>query len=79
MWTYLAICVGVVCSTQYKIDSTSATVPYALTGYGNRAGARLTVGLGILQSSKANTIHDGAKTEDCLGRTGSDRRCKYIY
>lgn len=77
-WNYIAICSGAICGNADRIDNL-LTVRQTLSNYGNRAGKRLTVAVGITQTTVANTIQTGKKTADCLGRTGTDRRCKYIY
>ena len=77
-WNYIAICSGAICGNADRIDNL-VTVRQTLSNYGNRAGKRLTVAVGITQTTVANTIQTGKKTADCLGRTGTDRRCKYIY
>lgn len=73
-----AACSGAICGNADRIDNL-LTVRQTLSNYGNRAGKRLTVAVGITQTTVANTIQTGKKTADCLGRTGTDRRCKYIY
>ena len=67
-----------ICGSQAAINN-NTSIHTVLTGYGNREGARLTIAVGLTQSSVANTIQTGHKTADCKGQRGSDKRCKYIY
>lgn len=77
-WNFVAICSGVVCGGASKIDNSGTVVDYVRTS-SSRSGARLTIGVGLSQSTIANTVRNVGKTADCLGQTGSDHRCKYIY
>ncbi len=75
-----AICNGSMCgSTVTNRNQALGGFSQTISGYGDRAGKRLTIGVALSQTTVANTVQDMGKTADCLGRTGSDRRCCYIY
>ena len=77
-WSFIAICSGAICGSETK-QSTASTITTYVTTNSSRQGKRLTLAVGISQSTIAQTVRDTGKTADCLGQTGTDKRCKYIY
>lgn len=77
-WSFLAICSGAICGSDTRQSSASTITTYLSTD-SSRQGKRLTIAVGISQSTISQTVRDTGKTADCRGQTGTDKRCKYIY
>lgn len=73
----IALCRGQVCGSQKTMVSSGSTRYMTLKTSSSRSGNVLTVAVNMRVSAPNRTVDDGAKTADCTGRTGSDKRCFY--